>query len=132
MKAHIRALLLTVPILGSAGPAVAVEAKCTIDGYCVLQQLCSLVDVASFDNRIHLHCRDEWTERPGTHETIHYGVYYYATEASSPMAQSAVQVGLTALAQNKLVWIAFDEFAEHNPKGCLKDCRRLLGVAVVK
>ena len=95
---------------------------------------CSVVDVAAFSNRVHLHCTAPVTAcslTPGGCPSEAKPPSYVAVEVTSAMAPSVVQIGLAALTGKRLVTIFFDDNAGANPAGCnTNDCRRLLGVAV--
>lgn len=100
---------------------------------------CTVVDVATFNNRVHIHCTPQVTacdlvasaggcgqQGPGATAPT-----YVAVEATSPMASSVVQVGLSALLNKRSVNVYFDDNAAANPAGCnANDCRRLIGVAI--
>ena len=96
---------------------------------------CAVIDVATFDNRIHIHCQKPVTAcgmMAGTQCPDMGNVpAYVAVESSSPMASSVVQVGLAALSGNKRLTVYFDDDAGANPAGCNQDdCRRIIGVAI--
>jgi hypothetical protein len=100
---------------------------------------CTVVDVATFNNRVHIHCTPQVAacdlvakagacEQQGPASTA---PTYVAVEATSPMASSVVQVGLSALVNKRSVNVYFDDNAGVNPPGCnANDCRRLIGVAI--
>jgi hypothetical protein len=100
---------------------------------------CTVVDVATFSNRVHIHCTPqvaacELVAKPGACGPQGPGPTaptYVAVEATSPMASSVVQVGLSALLNKRSVSVYFDDNAGVNPAGCnANDCRRLIGVAI--
>jgi hypothetical protein len=81
--------------------------------------------IASLADRIHIQCQAV----PHPHNATPPD--YVAVEASSPTAQTTVQIALAALARTKVVQVIFDNDARANPPNCdPKDCRRLLGVVI--
>jgi hypothetical protein len=98
---------------------------------------CSVVDVATFNNRVHIHCTPQVApcelaaggcgqQGPGPTAPT-----YVAVEATNPMASSVVQVGLSALLNKRSVNVYFDDNVGLNPAGCnANDCRRLIGVVI--
>ena len=97
---------------------------------------CAVVDVATFDNRVHIHCQTPITAcglAAGGGPCPDQGNVptYVAVEANSPMASSVVQVGLVALSGNKRLTVFFDDDTGANPAGCNQnDCRRIIGVVI--
>ena len=94
---------------------------------------CSVVDVASFNNRVHIHCTKvsggcDFTPG-GCKQADTTPPTYVAVEASSAMAPTVIQIGLSALTMKRFVDIFYDDNAAANPAGCnANDCRRLIGV----
>jgi len=94
---------------------------------------CYVVDVATFGDRVHIHCGIPNTgcgtatgyctaKMPGEPP-------YFAVETTSPMAASVVQSGLAALANKRALEITYSDSPDDNPAGCQQnDCRRILGV----
>lgn len=93
---------------------------------------CSVVDVATFNNRVHLHCTAPLQASdlvPGASKNKARGPEYYAVEVVSPMAAQVIQIGLAAVASNRTLGVFFDDNAGANPAGCnTNDCRRIIGV----
>ena len=94
---------------------------------------CSVVDVASFNNRVHIHCTKAAQAcdflPKGCQQQASAPPPYVAVESNSAMAATVVQIGLAALANKQLVEIFYDDDAGANPAGCnTNDCRRLIGV----
>ena len=94
---------------------------------------CSVVDVATFSNRVHIHCTKPVSgcdfQSGGCAQQQAAPPTYVAVESTSPMAPTVVQVGLFALTSKHLVDVLFDDNAGANPPGCnANDCRRLVGV----
>ncbi len=117
MKFAVKALFLASAALGAIGTAHAAAPIFTA-------RSCQLDEVASFSNRVHLHCA-------ATGAALTDKAAYYAVEANSAMAQSVIQIGLQALAAHKPVDVFYDNSILNNPDGCLKtDCNRLLGVSI--
>ena len=116
-------LPLALAVLAWSAPAQAGQAFA----------LCNIVDVASFNNRVHIHCTREvqaceFTNKPCQQPTAAPPTYV-AVESNSPMAATAVQIVLSAIARKTYVDIFFDDNAGANPAGCnSNDCRRLIGV----
>jgi hypothetical protein len=124
MQRLIKVLVLTFAISGLTGAAHAQSV--------VFGRSCDLDEVASFDNRVHLHCKSNSTSSDPTNAAnwfITSAAMYLAVEVNSPMAQSVTQIGLAALDKHTKVFVIVDSDPDHNPPGCLaKDCRRLVGV----
>ena len=96
---------------------------------------CAVIDVATFDNRVHIHCGPPalaCSFKPGGCPEQQSNIpAYVAVEAGSPMASTVVQVGLYALDKGHLLNVFFDDDANANPGGCNQsDCRRLIGISV--
>lgn len=98
---------------------------------------CTVVDVATFDNRVHIHCTPPVTAssfKPcpgGCPQGGPNAPTYVAVEATSPMASNVVLVGLSALINKRDVYIWYDNNVSANPAGCnANDCRRLIGVVI--
>jgi len=94
---------------------------------------CSVVDVATFNNRVHLHCTAPLQAsdlQPGKSKgTKAGGPEYYAVEVASPMASQVIQIGLAAVTANRTLGVFYDDNAGANPAGCnTNDCRRIIGV----
>lgn len=93
---------------------------------------CSVVDVATFNNRVHIHCTKPVSGcelKSGPCDAPPSPPTYVAVESTSAMASTVVQVGLYALTSKHLVDVFFDDNAGANPAGCNQnDCRRLIGV----
>lgn len=93
---------------------------------------CSVVDVATFNNRVHLHCTAPLQASdlvPGASKNKVRGPEYYAVEVASPMASQVIQIGLAAVASHGTLGVFFDDNAGANPAGCnTNDCRRIIGV----
>ena len=91
---------------------------------------CNVVDVATFNNRVHLHCKSGVQAcdlLPGSCNGQSQGIAYYAVEVNSPMASSVIQIGLAAFASHRALGVFFDDDAGANPGGCnANDCRRIL------
>jgi len=90
-------------------------------------------NVGTFKDRFHVKCvnpASEMTQMQGQGKEKK-GPSYYAVEANSPLAASAVQVALGALVHKRKLMIYFDDSPGNNPTGCDKsDCRRLIGLEV--
>lgn len=96
---------------------------------------CIVIEVATFGDRVHIHCGippNACVSIGGTGYCPGKLPYeYFAVETNSPMAASVVQSGLTALINNRMFEISYDDNAAENPAGCLQhDCRRILGVVI--
>jgi hypothetical protein len=94
---------------------------------------CSVVDVATFNNRVHLHCTPPIQASdllPGASKNkSSNGPEYYAVEVASPMASQVIQIGLAAFASHRTLGVFYDDNAGANPAGCnTNDCRRIIGV----
>ncbi|MEQ1756254.1 MAG: hypothetical protein ABL973_19215 [Micropepsaceae bacterium] len=94
---------------------------------------CVVVDVATFNNRVHLNCSAPLKASdlvPGASKGKQgNGISYYAVEVGSPMASHVIQIGLAAVASHHTLGIFYDDNAGANPAGCnSNDCRRLIGV----
>ena len=87
---------------------------------------CTSIDnVASFDNRIHVHCAT-------SNGSIEY--YAYPTSGSNGYtANRMLAVGQTAFALGKGVVIFYQSSTSYNPPGCnTGDCRLLTGLSMLK
>ena len=86
---------------------------------------CTIVNVAAFDNRIHVRC----SASPGD------GIYYYAHPTGSfdgYTASRLLAVAQTAFALGKPVWVYYESSSSSNPPGCnTGDCRLLTGISMV-
>jgi hypothetical protein len=92
---------------------------------------CPVVDVATFTDRVHIHCAPGLTACSLTPGGCPEQPVYFAVETSSPMAASVVQSGIGALSNNHYLQISYDDNSDDNPAGCLQqDCRRIVGVVV--
>ena len=97
---------------------------------------CYVVDVATFDNRVHIHCQTPVTAcslSAGGTACAAQGIppTYVAVESTSPMASSVVQVGLAAFTSKRILTVFFDDDTGANPAGCNEnDCRRIIGVMI--
>ena len=93
---------------------------------------CNVIDVATFSNRVHLHCKGDVQAcdlLPGGCKGQGNGIAYYAVEVASPMASQVIQIGLAAFASHRTLGVFYDDNAGANPAGCnTSDCRRLIGV----
>jgi hypothetical protein len=98
---------------------------------------CTVTEVATFNNRVHIHCT-----KPITACDLKAGAggcgpevsppAYVAVESNSAMASTTIQIGLSALTTKRLVVVFFDDNAGANPVGCNQnDCRRLIGVVIM-
>jgi hypothetical protein len=96
---------------------------------------CYAVDVATFSDRVHIHCgmpntgcssptgTGYCTAKPPSEPP------YFAVETSSAMAAGVVQSGIWSLNSKRALEIHYDDNADENPAGCLQqDCRRIIGV----
>ena len=98
---------------------------------------CYVVDVATFGDRVHIHCGMPNT---GCSNSSGSGLctakprnepFYFAVETTSPMAASVVQSGIASLNSKRPLEISYSDNADDNPAGCLQlDCRRIVGVVV--
>ena len=96
---------------------------------------CHVVDVASFNNRVHIHCEAPVSACSLTPGGCPKGAgappTYVAAEANSPMASTTVQIGLAAIVSKREVNIFYDDSTSANPAGCnANDCRRLIGIVI--
>lgn len=96
---------------------------------------CHVIDVATFSDRVHVHCAAPVTACSltpgGCSQSAQSEPPYFAVETDSPMAASVVQSGLAALIHNRSLDISYDDNPGANPAGCLQhDCRRILAVVV--
>ena len=94
---------------------------------------CSVVDVATFDNRVHIHCAKPLSgcelQSGGCTQQGASPPAYVAVESNSAMAPTVIQVGLFALTSKRLVDIFYNDNTSANPAGCNQnDCHRLIGV----
>jgi len=94
---------------------------------------CSIVDVATFNNRVHLHCaaplQASDLQPGGSKNKKAGGPEYYAVEVASPMASQVIQIGLAAVNGHRTLGVFYDDNAGANPAGCnTNDCRRIIGV----
>lgn len=94
---------------------------------------CSIVDVATFNNRVHLHCTAPVTAcgltPGGCKGKQDSAIAYYAVEVASPMASQVIQIGLAAFVAHRTLGVFYDDNASANPAGCnTNDCRRIIGV----
>jgi hypothetical protein len=97
---------------------------------------CTVVEVATFNNRVHIHCTQPVTacqlKAGGCGQQEASAPTYVAVESNSAMASTTVQIGLSALINKRLVVVFFDDNAGANPVGCNQnDCRRLIGVVIL-
>ena len=118
-------LCCTLTILAWSQPANAGQTATT----------CYPVDVATFSDRVHVHCAPPVTAcslTPGAcSQQTQNGPLYFALETNSPMAASVVQSGLVALVNKRALEISYDDNPDDNPAGCLQqDCRRIVGVVI--
>jgi hypothetical protein len=101
-----------------------------------VSQACTVAEVATFDNRIHIHCTPDLTACSllpkgcgGQQQPT--GPAYFAVESNSAMAATAVQVGLSALVNKRQLTVFYDNNPATNPAGCQQgDCRRLIGLVI--
>ena len=126
MKKLVTALALLVTAVGLAHNVPVAHAGQTYAE-------CSVVDVATFNNRVHLHCNAPVTAcdlKPGGCKNKQDGaIAYYAVEVASPMASQVIQIGLAAFASHRTLGVFYDDDAGANPAGCnTNDCRRIIGV----
>ena len=96
---------------------------------------CAVADVATFNNRVHIHCTKPVMACDfapgGCGQQATYLPPYVAVEANSAMAATVVQVGLSALINKRTVFVFYDDNVGANPAGCnANDCRRLIGVVI--
>ena len=86
---------------------------------------CTIVNVAAFDNRIHVRC----SASPGD------GIWYFAHPTGSFNGYTAsrlLAVAQTAYALGKPVWVYYVSSTSSNPPGCnTGDCRLLTGISMV-
>ncbi len=90
---------------------------------------CMVVDVATFTNRIHIHCPSPsmaFANLANNPQTM--VPPYFAIEVTSPAAQGLLQIGQAGLLFKRGLIIFYDTDMSQNPAGCNQnDCRRLLG-----
>ncbi len=92
---------------------------------------CSVVDVATFSDRVHIHCTLGLNACSLTPGGCPEQPVYFAVETSSPMAASVVQSGIAGLINKQYLQITYDDNSDDNPAGCLQqDCRRIVGVVI--
>jgi hypothetical protein len=96
---------------------------------------CYVIDVATYSDRIHIHCAPPVSGCSLTPSGCPQGAQtqpvYFAVETSGSMASSVVQTGLAALIHKRPLEIAFDDNPGENPAGCEQnDCRRIVGVVL--
>jgi hypothetical protein len=118
-------LCCTLIMLAWSQPARAGEAAAS----------CYVVDVATFGDRVHIHCGippNGCVNIGGTGLCPGKLPYeYFAVETNSPMAASVVQSGLAGLNSKRPLEITYSDNADDNPAGCLQqDCRRIVSVVV--
>jgi hypothetical protein len=93
---------------------------------------CSVVDVATFNNRVHIHCTapfDPCSLKSGPCTPAATPPTYVAVESNAAMASTVIQLGLFALTSKHMLNIWYDDNAGANPAGCNQnDCRRIIGV----
>ena len=93
---------------------------------------CTISNIATFKDRFHVKCSnpfDEITAMQG--QSKKKMLPYYAVEANSPLAASAVHVALAALVHKRKLTVYFDDNANANPPGCDKsDCRRMIALEI--
>jgi len=93
---------------------------------------CSVVDVATFNNRVHIHCEtpvNPCSLQSGSCASLPKPPTYVAVELNSAMASTVIQLGLFALTSKHLLTVFYDDNAGANPPGCnANDCRRIIGV----
>ena len=109
-----KALGLAVFCVAAATLAASAPAHAAAASHCVV------LEVATWDNRVHIQAKCDYD-----------GVAppYLAVESNSPMAATAIQVGLFALTNKRFVNLFWDQNAGANPAGCNQnDCRRLIGM----
>ena len=94
---------------------------------------CPIVDIATFNNRVHIHCTPQISAcslQPGKCAAPE-PPQYFAVEASSAMAPTVIQIALAALSSKRPLNIFYDDNAAANPGGCQQnDCRRIIGVVI--
>jgi hypothetical protein len=97
---------------------------------------CAIIDVAVFNNRVHIQCKGVLKECKFKSGGCPAGQppsapSYLAVEANSPMAAHVVQIGIAAVIHKRSLDVVFDDSKGANPVGCNgDDCRRLIGVAI--
>lgn len=92
---------------------------------------CTVVDVATFGDRVHIHCTQGLTACSLTPGGCPDQPLYFAVETGSPMAASVVQSGIAAMMNKHYLQISYDDNPDENPAGCQQnDCRRIIGVVV--
>jgi hypothetical protein len=112
---NMKTIALGFSVLCSAGATLAT----TVPANAATGLHCVVLEVASFDNRVHIRAKCDYSPVPT----------YVAVESNSPMAATTVQVGLYAMTGKHFVNIFYDENVGANPAGCNQDdCRRLIGL----
>jgi len=147
------ALLAVLSALAFAGSAVAQQGTVTIPSVGPggvaslpaaeeLSRACTLMDVAAFTNRVHVHCAPAGAASGGGLYTRDYspppqpdaGIVYFAVGAAADpaLADRVIALATSASQQNKQVQIFYRTSPAENPPGCLaSDCRRLSGIVLI-
>jgi hypothetical protein len=150
---RIRGLAQILALALVAAPAAAQQGTVTIpsvgpDGVATLgpavQELgrnCVIVDIATFVNRVHVHC----VAPAGAHTGLHtrgyepppqpdVGIVYFAVgTASDPgLSDRVLRLATSAAQLNKPVHIFYRTDPAESPPGCLPaDCRKLTGLVLL-
>jgi hypothetical protein len=89
--------------------------------------LCTVNNVAAFDNRVHVRC----TSSPGGGGIYCFG--YPSDPAHFSTANQILAVANTAFALGRPAWVYYHSSSSMNPTGCnTGDCRGLFGVSMVE
>jgi hypothetical protein len=152
MRKHLLAQVLALALI--AAPAAAQQGTVTIPsvgpgGVATLgpavQELgrdCVIVDIATFVNRIHVHCvvssgginnglySRDYQPPPQPDRNV---VYFAVGTASDPgLSDRVLRLATSAAQLNKPVHIFYRTDPAENPPGCLPaDCRKLTGLVVL-